>query len=100
MDEGSPVLFDCGTSIVRAGFAGDDSPRCVFPTLVGKPLDLSKMPEYGEKKFYVGREIQEISELWSIQRPIERGVITNFESMVSPFVVALLILGKNMEVFL
>ncbi len=30
------VIIDNGTGMSKAGFAGDDAPRSVFPTLVGK----------------------------------------------------------------
>jgi len=38
MAEGTNTLvIDTGSGNTRAGFAGDDAPRCEFPTIVGKP---------------------------------------------------------------
>jgi len=34
------ICVDNGSSLIKAGFAGDDAPRSVFPTIVGRP----KMP--------------------------------------------------------
>ena len=33
----SAVVLDNGSGMVKAGFAGDDAPRAVFPALVGRP---------------------------------------------------------------
>lgn len=35
-DEAVPVVCDNGTGMVKAGFAGDDAPRAVFPSMVGR----------------------------------------------------------------
>ncbi|KAL1561157.1 Actin-97 [Salvia divinorum] len=32
-----PLVVDNGTGMVKAGFAGDDDPRAVFPSIVGRP---------------------------------------------------------------
>ena len=31
------VVIDNGSGMCKAGFAGDDAPRAVFPALVGRP---------------------------------------------------------------
>ena len=30
-----PVVLDSGTGAIKAGFAGDDRPQCMFPSIVG-----------------------------------------------------------------
>ena len=37
-DEATAVVIDNGSGMVKAGFAGDDAPRAVFPSIVGRPL--------------------------------------------------------------
>ena len=32
-----PVIIDNGTGVTKAGFAGDDAPRAVFPAIIGRP---------------------------------------------------------------
>lgn len=32
-----PLVIDNGSSMCKAGFAGEDSPKTVFPTIVGRP---------------------------------------------------------------
>jgi hypothetical protein len=31
------VILDTGASIIKAGFAGENEPRCIFPTIIGRP---------------------------------------------------------------
>ncbi|KAI4365446.1 hypothetical protein MLD38_021430 [Melastoma candidum] len=38
-----PVVCDNGTGMVKAGFPGDDAPRAVFPSIVGRPRHASVM---------------------------------------------------------
>lgn len=33
----SAIVCDNGSGMVKAGFAGDDAPRAVFPSIVGRP---------------------------------------------------------------
>ena len=32
--EGPPLVLESGSSTMKAGFSGDDAPRCVFPTRI------------------------------------------------------------------
>lgn len=36
-DELSALVVDNGSGMCKAGFAGDDAPRAVFPSVVGRP---------------------------------------------------------------
>jgi actin-related protein len=36
-DEISALVIDNGSGMCKAGFAGDDAPRAVFPSIVGRP---------------------------------------------------------------
>jgi actin beta/gamma 1 len=33
------IFIDNGSGICKAGFAGEDAPRAVFPSVVGRPED-------------------------------------------------------------
>jgi hypothetical protein len=39
MSENEPaaLVIDNGSGMCKAGFAGDDAPRAVFPSIVGRP---------------------------------------------------------------
>ena len=48
-DEVSALVLDIGTSSVRAGYAGDDSPKAIIPTQYGfLPQDNTQDVEMGE----------------------------------------------------
>ena len=32
----APVVIDNGSGMIKAGFGGDDAPRAVFPSIVGR----------------------------------------------------------------
>ena len=48
------VVIDVGSRMIRAGFGGDDAPRSVFPTIVGRPRHCGVMIGMGTKDGYVG----------------------------------------------
>ena len=54
-DEIMAIIIDGGSNSIKAGFAGDDAPRCVFPTQIGRPKVKSVL---GTKDLYVGDEAQ------------------------------------------
>ena len=36
-EELQSIVIDNGSGMCKAGFAGDDAPRAVFPSIVGRP---------------------------------------------------------------
>ena len=36
-EEGTALVVDNGSGMCKGGFAGDDAPRAVFPSIVGRP---------------------------------------------------------------
>lgn len=41
--QNQPIVIDNGTGILKAGFAGEEEPKCVFPSFVGRPKHLKIM---------------------------------------------------------
>ena len=58
------LVVDNGSGMCKAGFAGDDAPRAVFPSIVGRPRHQVKNPSLKNELLYVA--------------PIQRGLSSFF----------------------
>ena len=61
------LVVDNGSGMCKAGFAGDDAPRVVFPCIVGRPRHNGVM---------VGQSKRGIL---TLRYPMEFGIVTNWK---------------------
>jgi len=76
-----PVVIDNGSGTIKAGFAGQDHPKCFFPSFVGRPKHVRVMAGALEGDVFIGRRAQEFRGLLKIKYPIEHGIVTDWDDM-------------------
>ncbi|KAF8140249.1 actin-related protein [Boletus edulis] len=76
-----PVVIDNGSGTIKAGFAGQDHPKCFFPSFVGRPKHVRVMAGALEGDVFIGRRAQEFRGLLKIKYPMEHGIVTDWDDM-------------------
>ena len=78
-----PIVLDNGTGFTKNGFAGEDQPRSVFPTIIGLPkypIVMSDVEHY-VRKYYIGEEALNLRGVLQLSYPIEHGQVIDWEAM-------------------
>ncbi|KAL9000865.1 MAG: hypothetical protein Q9169_000620 [Polycauliona sp. 2 TL-2023] len=77
----APIVLDNGSGTIRAGFAGEDLPKCYFPSYVGRPKHVRVLAGALEGDIFIGSRAQELRGLLKIRYPLEHGIVTDWDDM-------------------
>jgi len=80
-EESQSLVIDNGSGMVKAGFAGDDAPRAVFPSVVGRSKFDQLMVGMAHKDAYVGDEAMSKRGVLKLGYPIAHGIVTSWDDM-------------------
>jgi actin beta/gamma 1 len=80
-DDLSAIVLDVGSGTIKAGFAGEDAPQAVVPTMIGRRRHASTLPEMSPIDSYVGNELLINKDILTMHYPIEHGIVTNWDDM-------------------
>lgn len=76
-----PVVLDNGSGIIKAGFGGEDKPKCYEYSLIGKPKYSKIMAGRLDGESFVGNQAQEERGLLRLKYPLEHGVVTDWNGL-------------------
>jgi actin-related protein 2 len=79
-----PVVCDNGTGFVKCGFAGDNFPAHIFPSILGRPILRSdeKVQNVALKDIMIGDECTAARDMLETSYPITNGIVQNWEDMI------------------
>ena len=80
-NEVPPILIDNGSGTIKAGFCGDDGPRAVFANAIYRLRSSTANAGVAVDDAYIGDAASAKREILSVRYPIERGIVTDWDSM-------------------
>jgi actin beta/gamma 1 len=80
-EEVTAIVIDNGSGWCKAGFAGDEAPKYLAPTLVGRPKIQGIMVGLDQREVYVGEEAHNKRGILNLESPIEQGIVKNWDDM-------------------
>ena len=75
------LVIDNGSDTLKAGFAGNDVPSAVFPTVVGRPRRQLGISDTVKEDFYIGAEAQAKRDILTLKYPVYNRVVCNWDDM-------------------
>jgi actin len=80
----SDIIIDNGTGMVKAGFAGNDAPEYIFPSIIGTTKYANTMyTEESNQGMYIGNDAIDKRGILKLRYPMEHGIVNNWTDMES-----------------
>lgn len=76
-----PVVIDNGSGFIKAGFAGAEAPKLIFPSFVGRPKHPRVMAGAIESDVFVGSKANDYRGLLRLKYPMVHGVVRDWADM-------------------
>jgi len=73
--------LDNGSGVIKAGFAGNDKPKLVFPSIIGRPKHKKIMKGNTEDNLYIGKNAEQFRGILKINYPMSHGIVTDWDQM-------------------
>lgn len=74
-------VIDNGSGYMKAGFSGEEAPKIIFPTMVGKTKVEGIYVGDEKKESIIGSEAEKKFGILDISYPIQGGIIVNWDEM-------------------
>jgi len=75
------LVIDSGSGMCKAGFSGDEAPRSVFPTVVGRPKYKQQLLGGTQKDVFSGDEACAKAGVLLLKYPIKHWFIYDWDDM-------------------
>ncbi|CAG2257933.1 Actin, cytoplasmic type 5,Actin, cytoplasmic A3,Actin, muscle-type,Actin-75,Actin-like protein 53D,Putative actin-24,Actin, non-muscle 6.2,Actin-71,Actin-4,Actin, nonmuscle,Actin, alpha skeletal muscle 2,Actin, cytoskeletal 2A,Actin B,Actin-11,Actin-15A,Actin, cytoplasmic type 8,Actin, cytoplasmic 2,Actin, cytoplasmic 1,Actin, alpha skeletal muscle B,Actin-85C,Actin, spherule isoform,Actin-57B,Actin, acrosomal process isoform,Actin, muscle-type A2,Actin-5,Actin-100,Actin-93,Actin,Centractin,Actin-18,POTE a len=75
------VVMENGTWLCKAGFAGEDTPKTVFPAVVGKPSQMGEAAGMDPNSVYVGDKAHRKQGLLTVRHPTTDGFLSDWNDI-------------------
>ena len=79
--EALTIVIDNGSGMIKAGIAGEEAPRAVFPAFVGRPKIRPGQARVALKEEYFGDEAMQRKGILNLSYPISAGIVESWEDM-------------------
>ena len=79
-----PVVIDNGSGVLKAGFAGDQIPKCHFSSFIGRPKHVRVMAGGLEGDMFIGPKAEEYRGLLKVGWVQNRVLLYKLYLFISP----------------